>query len=99
MNAKLCCYDVGSFPKGTALEEIEDLVGNVQEWTSTPADQLFDQTPWNGQPATAPKKLYSVGGDFETTPTGYKQTSDGVDAQSNRPSFRFRTLGFRCVEK
>ena len=86
---------VGSFPQGTSRWEIQDIVGNVWEWTADyyadyPAD---DQTDPKGPDAGKTKVIR--GGAW-----------NGSYADWVRPTFRFHTtpetrshgIGFRCAK-
>jgi formylglycine-generating enzyme required for sulfatase activity len=84
---------IGHHLQGATPEGIEDLIGNVQEWTATPKAEAAGRqpAPWNGQAADVPARLVVVGGDYQTSPGGIAQVNDQI-------GFRAAYLGFRCVE-
>jgi formylglycine-generating enzyme required for sulfatase activity len=86
---------VGSFPQGTSRWEIQDIVGNVWEWT---ADYYGGYTP---EDQTDPK-----GPDIGKTRVIRGGAWNGAYADWVRPTFRFHTtpetrshgIGFRCAK-
>jgi len=84
---------VGSHPQGATPEGVQDLIGNVAEWTATPWTESGPAGPaWNGHPASVPDVLTIAGGSYLFTPGSL---SLGEPADS---SFRSQDIGFRCVE-
>jgi formylglycine-generating enzyme required for sulfatase activity len=81
---------VGSFPEGKSPAGINDLVGNVAEWTST--------TYCDSYKTNAPcKSEYKVirGSNFLARNPHFLTTTDRVEALYNWTDI---TLGFRCVK-
>jgi formylglycine-generating enzyme required for sulfatase activity len=84
----------GSFPRGTSGEGVDDLLGNVAEWTATRVD-FFDADAERGAlEGRAPASFVVRGGSF----------SSGADALA-APRFRMNlgadraseSVGFRCA--
>ena len=70
-----------------------DLVGNVVEWTATAwsaGGQAAGET-WNGQAATVPRDLTTVGGSYLATPRSFAPINAAA-------AVRAADLGFRCAE-
>jgi formylglycine-generating enzyme required for sulfatase activity len=88
---------VGSFPLGRTPQGLEDMIGNVWEWTASEASM------YKGNDRTVLKdedrgKLVIRGGAYNNRPDGDKPVS--VTARSWFPrSFRDATLGFRLVRE
>jgi formylglycine-generating enzyme required for sulfatase activity len=86
---------VGSFPLGRTPQGLDDMVGNVWEWTSSEASM------YKGNDRTLLKpedrgKLVIRGGAYNNAPDGDKPMT--VTARSWFPkSFRDKALGFRLV--
>jgi formylglycine-generating enzyme required for sulfatase activity len=86
---------VGSFPLGRTPQGLDDMIGNVWEWTSSEASM------YNGNDRTALKdedrgKLVVRGGSYKSRPDG--DTPVAVTARSWYPAnFRDPALGFRLV--
>jgi formylglycine-generating enzyme required for sulfatase activity/energy-coupling factor transporter ATP-binding protein EcfA2 len=80
----------------TAPGEIYDLIGNVAEWTASIAAETVGETSgvWDGNPATAPGRLYHAGGHFRTTATALANNGLVTDITPNQ---RTPYLGVRCV--
>jgi formylglycine-generating enzyme required for sulfatase activity len=87
---------VGGRPAGATPEGIQDLIGNVWEWTATPWEKPGREgTAWTGDPAGVPERLIMEGGGYLTSITGLGTVTQPIDAQN---SFRGSELGFRCVK-
>jgi serine/threonine-protein kinase len=86
---------VGSFPSGRTPQGLEDMIGNVWEWTSSEASMYKG----NDRTALAPEdrgKLVTRGGSYESRPDGDEPIT--VTARRWVPrNFRHPVLGFRLV--
>lgn len=86
---------VGSYPSGRTPQGLEDMVGNVWEWTSSEASMYKG----NDKTALAPEdrgKVVTRGGSYESRPDG----DEPVTATARRwvpRNFRHPVLGFRLV--
>ncbi|HEU4596855.1 MAG TPA: SUMF1/EgtB/PvdO family nonheme iron enzyme [Pyrinomonadaceae bacterium] len=86
---------VGSFAEGRTPQGVEDMIGNVWEWTSSPAAMYKGNTRTVLLPADR-CKLVVRGGSYESRPDG----DEPVNAMSRRwfaKDFRSPVLGFRLV--
>jgi formylglycine-generating enzyme required for sulfatase activity len=86
---------VGSFPLGHSPQGLEDMIGNVWEWTSSEASMYKG----NDRTALAPEdrgKMVARGGSFKSRPDGDEPVT--VTARRWLPrDFRDPVLGFRLV--
>ncbi|MCA1618574.1 MAG: SUMF1/EgtB/PvdO family nonheme iron enzyme [Acidobacteria bacterium] len=86
---------VGSFPSGRTPQGLEDMLGNVWEWTTSEASMYKG----NDRTALAPEdrgKLVTRGGSYESRPDGDEPIT--VTARRWVPrNFRHPVLGFRLV--
>lgn len=86
---------VGSFPLGRTSQGLEDMIGNVWEWTASEASMYKG----NDRTALAPEdrgKLVARGGSFKSRPDGDEPVT--VTARRWLPRrFRDPVLGFRLV--
>ncbi len=86
---------VGSFPEGRTPQGVEDMIGNVWEWTGSPAAMYKGNNRTVLLPADRGKFVVR-GGSYESRPDG----DEPVDALSRRwfgKDFRSPVLGFRLV--
>ena len=76
---------------------MEDLVGNVFEWTSTCFAEgkggCDSDNEWNGQPERIPERLYVMGGSFLTGISGLQSLENNAQSELVR-----EFIGFRCAE-
>lgn len=86
---------VGSYPLGRTPQGLEDMIGNVWEWTASEASMYKG----NDRTALAPEdrgKMVARGGSFKSRPDGDEPVT--VTARRWLPrSFRDPVLGFRLV--
>jgi formylglycine-generating enzyme required for sulfatase activity len=80
---------VASHPRGATASGIQDLAGNVWEWTSTEDVVAADSRGRGGTPVRIAR-----GGGFGDAAPG--QLTAGVRAK-DRPAWRGADLGFRCA--
>jgi formylglycine-generating enzyme required for sulfatase activity len=96
---------VGSRPQGASPYKVEDLVGNVWEWTS----DWYEPYPGNAYPSDNYGRRYKViRGKSWTEGYGHfsKEDSDAILRHEARASYRlffdpaynFGDLGFRCAQ-
>jgi len=86
---------VGSFPRGRTPQGVEDMIGNVWEWTSTEAAMYPRNDRTTLQPADR-GKLVVRGGSYKSRPDG----DEPISATARRwyaRDFRDPVLGFRLV--
>jgi formylglycine-generating enzyme required for sulfatase activity len=88
---------VGSFPLGRTPQGLEDMIGNVWEWTASEASMYKG----NDQTALAPAdrgKMVARGGSYESRPDGDEPVT--VTARRWVPrNYRHPVLGFRLVRE
>jgi iron(II)-dependent oxidoreductase len=83
--------DVGSFPQGATRHGVQDMVGNVWEWTSSKARYYDDK------PVTSHKdgRVRRGGSFFEKITDDFHNATDrSWYADEN---FKFPTIGFRLA--
>jgi energy-coupling factor transporter ATP-binding protein EcfA2 len=86
----------GRRSQGATPTGIQDLIGNVWEWTATASDYAGREgVAWDEDPATAPERLIMEGGGYQTSISGLGTAAHPIDAQA---SFRMVELGIRCVK-
>jgi formylglycine-generating enzyme required for sulfatase activity len=86
---------VGSYPSGRTPQGLEDMVGNVWEWTSSEASMYKG----NDKTALAPEdrgKVVTRGGSYESRPDGDEPVTATARRWVSR-NFRHPVLGFRLV--
>ena len=84
--------DVGSFPQGATELGVEDMVGNVWEWTSS-KPRFYDNRPVD--PADMNARVRKGGSFFETINIEFSNATDR--AWYSDENFKFPTLGFRLA--
>ena len=86
--------EVGARPMGASPGGIEDLIGNVFEWTSSFPAENGDQVwaGWDGQ--NVPQYVYLAGGSYTSSPTGLL---NGLSFPAPSGTRR-KDVGLRCVE-
>ena len=90
--AKGAALPIGQHPQGATPDGVEDLIGNVQEWTRTAwSEGAQAGADWSGDEPQAPDQLVAIGGGYYTAP-------NGLDPQPTSSYSRLPDLGFRCVE-
>lgn len=90
--AKGAAMPVGQHPQGATPDGVEDLIGNVQEWTrSAWSEGQQAGADWSGDELQVPDQLVAIGG-------GYYSAPNGLDPQPTSSYTRLPDLGFRCVE-
>jgi formylglycine-generating enzyme required for sulfatase activity len=91
-DSPIVIHEVGSFPSG-AIGGINDIIGNVSEWTTTELDMSMRPIgDWSGKdPQTMPSQVAIVGGSAWSNP--YEQLY--MNRTSGSPD---EDIGFRCVE-
>jgi formylglycine-generating enzyme required for sulfatase activity len=95
INGRNSPADVGSFPKGETGNGVQDMIGNVWEWTSSKA-RLYDSSA--GKPVAANARVQRGGSFFEKINAG----STGFHNATDRSWFgdensKFPTIGFRLA--
>jgi serine/threonine-protein kinase len=92
INGKESPVKVGSFPQGATQLGVQDMVGNVWEWTST-KPRFYDNSPVS--PAARNARVQRGGSFFE------KINSDFYNATERNwygdANFKFPTVGFRLA--
>ncbi|HEX7957769.1 MAG TPA: SUMF1/EgtB/PvdO family nonheme iron enzyme, partial [Pyrinomonadaceae bacterium] len=86
---------VGSFPLGRTPQGVEDMVGNVWEWTASEAS-MYKGNDRTALSAEDRGKMVARGGSFKSRPDGDEPLT--VTARRWLPrGFRDPVLGFRLV--
>lgn len=82
---------VGSFPRGRTPEGLEDMIGNVWEWTSSP------YRPYGETPGAAEASLYVIRGGAYNTQPQYAKATFRARANSAAARDALEQTGFRCA--
>ena len=92
LNGRPTPVDVGSFPRGNTLSGLQDMVGNVWEWTSSKAS-YDDSRKVRAEAATARVRR---GGSFaEQVNLHFYNATDR--RWFGNEDYKFPTIGFRLV--
>lgn len=92
INEKKSPVDVGSFPQGATKSGVQDMVGNVWEWTSSKA-RFYDGRPLESSLANA--RVVRGGSFFEKLNSDFYNATDRY--WFGDENFKFPTIGFRLV--
>ena len=92
INEKKSPVDVGSFPWGATQPGLQDMVGNVWEWTSS-KPRFYDGRPFKGAEANA--RVVRGGSFFEKINSDFKNVTDRY--WFGDENFKFPTIGFRLA--
>ncbi|MEN3330207.1 MAG: eukaryotic-like serine/threonine-protein kinase [Acidobacteriota bacterium] len=84
---------VGSFPRGATQQGVQDMVGNVWEWTSS-KPHFYDGRPLKDS-AEANARVVRGGSFFEKINRDYKNVTDRY--WFGDENFKFPTIGFRLA--
>ena len=93
INQKRSPVDVGSFPEGATQNGVEDMVGNVWEWTSS-KPHFYDGRPLKDS-AEANARVVRGGSFFEKTNSDFKNVTERY--WFGNEDFKFPTIGFRLA--
>jgi eukaryotic-like serine/threonine-protein kinase len=92
-NQKNSPTDVGSFPQGATQTGVQDMIGNVWEWTSSKAHFYNNESV---KPSTVNAHVQRGGSYFETV--NNKQFHNATDRSwAGNENFKFPTIGFRLA--
>ena len=92
LNGRPSPVDVGSFPRGNTLSGLQDMIGNVWEWTSSKAS-YYDSRKVLARAANARVRR---GGSFaEPIKTNFHDATDRT--WYGNEDYKFPTIGFRLV--
>ena len=91
INGKESPADVGSFPRGATQSGVEDMIGNVWEWTSSKA-RFYDNSPIKASPSA---RVQRGGSFYEEVKTAFHNATDRswLDDENSK----FPTIGFRLA--
>ena len=90
INQQKSPVDVGSFPNGATLNGVEDMIGNVSEWTSSKA-RFYD----NRLPMIKNARVQRGGSFIEKMQTDFHNATDR--SWFGDENFKFPTIGFRLA--
>jgi formylglycine-generating enzyme required for sulfatase activity len=92
INQKRNPVDVGSFPQGATQSGVQDMVGNVWEWTSSKA-RFYDDS--NVESAAVNARVRRGGSFFEKIKDDFRNATDR--SWYGDENFKFPTIGFRLA--
>lgn len=92
INGKKSPVDVGSFPQGATQNGIQDMVGNVWEWTSSKA-RFYDNA--RVKPSAVNAHVQRGGSFFEKVPSAFNNATDRSWLDNEKS--KFPTIGFRLA--
>lgn len=92
INEKKSPVEVGSFPQGATLTGVQDMVGNVWEWTSAKAHFYDTSTPLL---AVKNARVQRGGSFFEKMKTDFHNATER--SWFGDENFKFPTIGFRLA--
>ena len=92
INQKKSPVDVGSFPQGATQQGVQDMIGNVWEWTSSKA-RFYDNAPVKSSAVNA--HVQRGGSFFEKMKSDFYNATDR--SWFGDENFKFPTIGFRLA--
>ncbi|HKR11869.1 MAG TPA: bifunctional serine/threonine-protein kinase/formylglycine-generating enzyme family protein [Pyrinomonadaceae bacterium] len=92
INEKQSPANVGSFPQGATQSGVQDLIGNVWEWTSSKA-RFYDNSRVKSSAVNA--RVQRGGSFFERIPTDFHNATDR--SWLDNEYSKFPTIGFRLA--
>ncbi|MCA1591604.1 MAG: SUMF1/EgtB/PvdO family nonheme iron enzyme [Acidobacteria bacterium] len=87
---------VGSFPSGATPQGVQDMIGNVSEWTSSPA-AIYDGNKRMKLPEEDRSKVVVRGGSYRSKPDGDNPITATTRSWVAK-DVQDQTLGFRLVQ-
>ncbi len=79
--------DIGKYPRGRTPEGLDDMAGNVSEWTSSA------YCPYDKPDCGVPARVVRGGGWCDDDPNASRTTT----RQANDPTEASANIGFRCA--
>ena len=92
INGKKSPADVGSFPQGATQQGVQDMVGNVWEWTSSKPRFYDGRRPFS---YVKNARVQRGGSFFETIGSDFRDATDR--SWFGDENFKFPTIGFRLA--
>ena len=92
LNRKASPVDVGSFPQGATQNGVQDMIGNLWEWTSSKA-HFYDKSPVKASTVNA--YVQRGGSYFDKVKTEFHDATDR--SWAGNENFKFPTIGFRLA--